>query len=83
MAPRLSPYQMVKRLHDERRARGECINDRRDAGGPAHGPPVKSDRCQQCYDALLAVQRRSRKKGPDWVDGRTREARRAKLKGTS
>jgi hypothetical protein len=55
-------------LHAERKARGECIYDRRDQGGPAHGKPVSGGRCQVCLDARRASEKR--RKDPTAVDRR-------------
>jgi hypothetical protein len=73
---RLTPAQVTKRLRDERAAAGLCIYDRRDTGGPAHGPPVKAKRCQECYEGVRTSKKR--RKQPGWIDGRTRAARRGR-----
>lgn len=46
--------------HAARRAAGHCIYDRRDHGGPEHGPPVKGSRCQVCWDKKVESHSRKR-----------------------
>lgn len=73
--------RLAKSLHARRRERGECIYDRRDQEGPAHGPPVKGGRCQKCLDAKKESEKR-RKENPDApkvVGHAARNARKAGL----
>jgi hypothetical protein len=59
---RASRNQAVKKLHDDRAAKGLCIYDRRELGGEPHGPPVKARRCDECYDKALESNRESAKR---------------------
>ena len=45
--------RFMKRLHDERRERKDCINNAR------HGKAHKGGRCKPCWEAKLAGARRA------------------------